>query len=350
MTNREFLQKAHVFQPEKHRIAGWFVSEKLDGFRCWWDGGITRGKPCDQVPFANIAKHSRYIVKPLATGLWSSYANPVQAPSWFLDALPVGFSLDGELWGGVGKFQYVASTIKKLIPEDYAWRQIQFRIFDGPSLGQVLQDGRCNNTNYKKDFAGFANGLASSQEMFITTLARLERQLEGSDSKIISLEPQIRLSLSTAEAQEQLNEFLNQTCSQGGEGVILRNPASIWTPRRMNSILKLKPFLDSEGLVIGYTTGRETDKGSKLRGLMGNLVLSWQGKEFELSGFTDDERKLTSVNGDAFAFNWAYSNPGSRVPADIWATSFPRNTTVTFRFRELTDAGIPKESRFWRKP
>ena len=43
--NREFVQLAQVYDPKKHGIAGWFVSEKLDGMRCLWDGGITRGLP-----------------------------------------------------------------------------------------------------------------------------------------------------------------------------------------------------------------------------------------------------------------------------------------------------------------
>ncbi len=61
---REFLQLAHVFDPSKHTIAGWFMSEKLDGMRCFWDGGITRGMFARDVPFANVAKDDRYISSP----------------------------------------------------------------------------------------------------------------------------------------------------------------------------------------------------------------------------------------------------------------------------------------------
>ena len=43
MTRREFLQLAKSYNPEKNKIAGWYLSEKLDGTRCFWDGGITRG-------------------------------------------------------------------------------------------------------------------------------------------------------------------------------------------------------------------------------------------------------------------------------------------------------------------
>ena len=54
MARREFLQLADHYDPHKHDVAGWFVSEKLDGTRCFWDGGITRGLPTEQVPWASI--------------------------------------------------------------------------------------------------------------------------------------------------------------------------------------------------------------------------------------------------------------------------------------------------------
>ena len=42
---REFLQLADTYNPAKHKIAGYLVSEKLDGTRCFWDGGLSRGVP-----------------------------------------------------------------------------------------------------------------------------------------------------------------------------------------------------------------------------------------------------------------------------------------------------------------
>jgi len=70
MPNREFLMLAQVYDPKKHAIGGWRVSEKKDGERCWWDGGITRGIPKSRVPWANTKKDARYRTAPIATGLW----------------------------------------------------------------------------------------------------------------------------------------------------------------------------------------------------------------------------------------------------------------------------------------
>ena len=53
----EFVMKAHTYNPSKHIITkDWFVSEKLDGMYCLWDGGITRGMPVTEIPWAYHAK------------------------------------------------------------------------------------------------------------------------------------------------------------------------------------------------------------------------------------------------------------------------------------------------------
>ena len=91
MAKREFLQLADHYDPRKHDVAGWFVSEKLDGTRCFWDGGLTRGLPTEQVPWASIIDpktgEKKAKIKPLSTGLWSRYGNPIMAPDWWLNRL-----------------------------------------------------------------------------------------------------------------------------------------------------------------------------------------------------------------------------------------------------------------------
>ena len=72
---REFLMLAKPYQNDK--VIGWFLSEKLDGMRAFWDGGVTRGKYGPPWNNQNIK----------ATGLWSRYAKVIHAPDWFLDLL-----------------------------------------------------------------------------------------------------------------------------------------------------------------------------------------------------------------------------------------------------------------------
>ena len=63
-------------------IAGWWLSEKLDGVRAYWDG----------------------------RQLWSKHAHPFAAPPEFIAELP-SFPLEGELWGGRGSFEQTVTIV-----------------------------------------------------------------------------------------------------------------------------------------------------------------------------------------------------------------------------------------------
>ena len=143
---------------------------------------------------------------------------------------------------------------------------------------------------------------------------------------------------------ERIDEHLNLILEQGGEGVVLRNPLSIWTPKRHAGILKFKPCSDTEAVITGYTSGRETERGSRLLGKIGALIVDFRGKRLELSGLTDIEREFADKD-ELFA----RCNPGVDMPQTVEAKHFKRGQTVTLTYRELTDDGIPKEARYLRK-
>ena len=112
------------------------------------------------------------------------------------------------------------------------------------------------------------------------------------------------------EANDQVEAYLQRVLDQGGEGVVIRNPNAIWTPKRHRAILKYKPFQDAEARVVGFTSGRETNKGSRLLGKIGALIVDYQGKRLELAGLTDAEREFADPTGP----HWAANNPGHRQP------------------------------------
>ncbi|MHC4302551.1 MAG: DNA ligase-like domain-containing protein, partial [Planctomycetota bacterium] len=151
MARREFLQLAKKFDPDKHDPSGMWISEKLDGTRVFWDGGITRGLPTDQVPWASIINPKtgdrKPKIKPVATGLWSRYGNPIIAPDWWLNQLPSMF-LDGELFAGRGNFQTLRSITAKDVAEEDAWRKVQFAVFGSPAPSQVFAAGEIKNANF----------------------------------------------------------------------------------------------------------------------------------------------------------------------------------------------------------
>jgi len=361
---REFLQLAHKYEESKVGVGNWFVSQKLDGVRAFWDGGISRGIPASEVPWANTEKHGRYINPPAATGLWTRYGQPITAPGWWLDQLP-GIPLDGELWAGIKQFQSTISTVKKLTPVDSEWDTIEYQIFDSPHLGVIFADGDINNTNFKKRFRNIKNWVLDRisrldtiwQEdkcrSFEDTYRFLEKYLKREDGNLFLLR-QEQLPATTTAAQARLLDLLDDVTNAGGEGLILRNPASLWLPQRAHHLLKVKPYFDAEGTVTGYISGRETDKGSKLLGMMGALILRFQGNRLELSGFTDEERKMgwapnVEIKTDKDATSWATMNPGKEFPEFYENPKFPRGSQITFRFRELSDANVPKEARYLRK-
>jgi DNA ligase-1 len=349
MAKRVFLQLAHTFDPKRHAINGWFVSQKLDGMRCFFDGGVTRGMKANDVPWANVEKDARLINTSIATGLWSRYGKVIYAPNDFLDQLPE-FPLDGELYAGVGRQQFVMSTVKHHRPGP-EWSEIMYSVFDTPPLQIVFADGTINEPQYRKTFKGcldwyeqhVTTPLVDSFISFESAYKWLSKELTG--SRNLELVHQERLDFGTANAQTRIDDLLEQVIDAGGEGLVLRKYATPWTNTRTYDCLKVKTYEDDEAKVIGYTAGRETDKGSKLLGMMGALVTEYKGQRFELSGFTDEERCL---NNDE-ARDWARQNPGKDLPMPYYALSFPLGTIVTFKYRELTDKGIPKEGRFFRK-
>lgn len=65
---------------------GWWISEKLDGVRCYWNGA----------------------------SFISRQGHAYDVPSFFVDGLPNDVSLDGELWVGRKAFQECVSIVRCL--------------------------------------------------------------------------------------------------------------------------------------------------------------------------------------------------------------------------------------------
>lgn len=360
MPRRELLQLAHTYNPDRHNVAGWYISEKLDGSRCFWDGGISRDLPTESVPYASIIDPKtgkrKAKIKPVATGLWSRYGNPIMAPDWFLNQLPA-CPLDGELWAGRGKFQLCRSIVAGDTP-DQRFDQIQYAVYSSPPLTVVFGPGEVKNTNMVAEFGGVLgwvfNRIAELGEDYesLPAAATFADELEflagALDNGAVSncyLHPQTKLIDIPEEAARQVEEYLSRVLDQGGEGVILRDPRSVWTPKRNRSILKYKPFSDDEATVVGFTSGRKTDKGSKHLGKIGALVTNYKSKRLELSGLTDAERSFLTAEMIAYAA----AHPGEDMPSHFEGLTFKKGDTVTFKYRELSDDGIPKEARLWRK-
>lgn len=331
--NREFLMLAQTFDPEKHAIEGWYASEKLDGQRCFWDGGVSRGRPTMEVPWANLDRK----VKPVSSGLWSRYGNVITAPAHFLDRLPVSIFLDGELYSG--NLQDLRSIVAKDIPNEEDWKEVQYLVFDTPG-NDVFMTGRINNPNFEKiiDYETcnrYANSFERRNAAAMHTLPYLMDTYKS--DPVVKGHTQIQLPKIESEARDMAYEMLDKIVAAGGEGLMLRNDKSIWFPKRGPTLLRMKPMHEGDGVIVGYVYGTRANKG-----MLGALRLEWEGKRFDVgTGFDKPERFITDPEIRALAWN----DPGGFTTKNIHQ-QYPLGGIVEFKYTSLTNDGVPREARF----
>ena len=179
-------------------LTGWWMSEKLDGVRAYWDG-------------------SRFL---------SRLGNAYKAPAWFTRGLPKT-PLDGELWVDRKKFQRCVSIVRRQDEND-DWREVSYVVFDAPALRQPFEE----RIQYLRQF------LSETRP----DKARFLEQV---------------LCRGTAHMKEELARVE----SLGGEGVMMRRPGSHYEVGRSYTLLKVKSFYDSEAIVIGHQPGTGKHKG-----------------------------------------------------------------------------------------
>ncbi|MCB9678240.1 MAG: DNA ligase [Alphaproteobacteria bacterium] len=114
-----------------------------------------------------------------------------------------------------------------------------------------------------------------------------------------------------------LLEELARVEALGGEGVMLRRPGSRYVAGRSDTLLKVKTFHDAEARVVGHQPGT-----GRHQGRMGALLVE-----------LDD--------GTAFKVGTGFSDAEREDPP-------PVGTVITFRYQELTEAGVPRFPSFVR--
>ena len=236
-------------------LTRYWVSEKLDGVRARWDGA---------------ALHSRR-------------GNRLHAPPWFVKGFPAE-PLDGELWLGRGAFEKLSGTVRRAVPDDDAWRDVRFMVFDLPA--------------HPADFDG--------------RLRRLRALFARVASPHIALIEQFRVA-----DHAELMAALDRVVALGGEGLMLHDGRARYRAGRTNDLLKVKRYEDAEAVVVAHLPGR-----GKYAGLLGSLLVETpDGRRFRLgSGFSDEQRR--------------------RPP--------PVGATVTYKHYGVTGNGIPRFASFLR--
>jgi DNA ligase-1 len=233
-------------------LAGWWMSEKLDGVRAYWTG----------------------------KGFLSRQGNVYHAPDWFTAGLP-DVPLDGELWLGRKMFQRAVSIVRRQDKSDH-WKEIRFLVFDAPALDQEFE-ARIDFVRKTIEKHRPAHAQPHAHEL--------------------------------CKDIDHLRKELSRLESLGGEGLMLRQPGSKYAVGRSTTLLKVKTFHDADARVVGHEGGAGRHKG-RLGAL---LVEMADGTRFAVgTGFSDAER----------------SNPPTI------------GSTITFRYQELSDAGVPRFPSF----
>jgi DNA ligase-1 len=229
-------------------LTGWLMSEKLDGVRAYWDG-------------------KQFL---------SRQGNLYHAPDWFVAGLP-DVPLDGELWIARKSFQRTVGIVRRQDKTDL-WREVRFLIFDAPK-----HDG------------GFEQRL-----LFCEDVIKQNRPPHA-----------IAHPHEICKGLDHLRGELARVEALGGEGLMLRQPGSLYVVGRSTTLLKVKSFFDAEARVLEHQAGAGRHKG-RLGALFVELA---DGTRFAVgTGFSDAER----------------NDPP------------PVGSVITFRYQELTNGGVPR--------
>ena len=192
------LLLAQVYRPGLP-LQDYWVSEKYDGVRGFWDGRTLRTRG----------------------------GETVQAPAWFTAGWPE-VPMDGELWAGRGRFSHAQSTTRQQQPGDVAWRQIRFMVFDLPG----------------------------DKGTFDQRLPALNALVESLGQPWVQAVPQRRVANDAA-----LQALLHRTVRAGGEGLMLHRGASLYRAGRSDDLIKVKTHEDTEARVVAHLPGKGRHAG-----------------------------------------------------------------------------------------
>jgi DNA ligase 1 len=188
---------AHVWE-EEHDPTNWWMSEKLDGVRAYWDG-------------------KQFL---------SRKNNIFYAPDWFTEGLPA-HPLDGELWLARKQFDRTSGIVRRQDKPEI-WKELKYLVFDAPD----------------------AKGPFEDRMKFLADGARTWK------AKFVAIHEHI-----VCTGFDHLFTELDRVTALGGEGLMLRKPGSKYERSRSTTLLKVKKFLDAEAIVLGYEAGLGRHKG-----------------------------------------------------------------------------------------
>lgn len=262
----------------RNDLEGWYVSEKLDGYRAIWRDGV----------------------------LWSRTGHAFHAHPEFTASFPRGLILDGELFVGRDQFHRHGVLRKKDVqPGEWESEGVRFVVFD------VVCD---------KPFSERLDILRALPSIPNLSVHEQTPVCEGA----VTFRGE-RFGIYGPSGTAIDGPLMTKMRRIHAEGLMVRDPSGPYEPgKRSRLLLKIKPQYDAEGTVVGYVDGK-----GKHEGRLGALILEKDGKRFKCgTGFTDAQRE-----------NWTVQYPiGTRVTYGYFettSTGLPRFPSF-FRVRDET--------------
>ncbi len=211
--------------------AGWFVSLKMDGVRATW---MKQGS------------HFQFV---------SRGGKDYTPPKWFTIGFPRDLWFDGELWIPSRPAAEIAGLVRRSPPRDSDWEQVYFCVFD-----IVNPDIR--------------------SKPFVERYEKLKQWMLVNTNSHLTLVEQHE-----AKDFNHAHKMYRNIIETGGEGVVLRHPESPYVMKRSPLMLKWKPVLSAEAVIIGYMEG-----SGKFKNHLGAFRVHWIDQPthiFKLSGKMD---------------------------------------------------------------
>ena len=217
---------AHEFKKYKHKVKyPCIVQPKLDGIRCI--ATIKDGKCTLRTRTGNVINSVPHINEEIEKGSW------------------IDIIFDGELKSHTGDFDHTSSIVRRKEPKmDGSHFFIDYHIFD----------------------------IASSKDKALDRLLELDKI---SDVLFYSYIKFVRCEI--AEWEARVFAHLYSAEEQGYEGVMIRDPESLYEYKRSFGLLKLKSFQDEEFEVWDVIEGK-----GKLKGKAGAFVCGVEGECFRV--------------------------------------------------------------------
>lgn len=175
-------------------LSRYWVSEKYDGVRGYWDG------------------HR----------MWTRAGTVVAMPAWFTRNWP-HTAMDGELWAGYGRFEQASTIVRASQANDAAWHEMSYRVFDLPARGGAF-DSRV---------PAIRAVVASIGDPWVVAVNQFH-----------------------VENEAELKQALERVLDKGGEGLVLHRGDAPYRAGRSVGLFKVKPYEDAEAKVVAIQPGR----------------------------------------------------------------------------------------------